>query len=180
MQLVVVEDRHHLRVQLLDQVRGQQPAGLPGVDEAVELVHQDGPVTGQPFEDVLVHRVELSGVQHGNQPTQPADNRGRPPRIESQAALSRRADDGRRRWPIITRFSETGTFVRRFWANRLTRSSSSSQPIASEVLGQRTRAGRGRRRAAYASSQRPITSAAACVAAGAATSAVSRCSAADR
>ena len=44
-----------------------------------------------------------------------------------------------RAWAIAfsTRFSDTGTFVRNGWANRLTRSSSSSQPMSSTKSGSR-------------------------------------------
>ena len=44
-----------------------------------------------------------------------------------------------RAWAIAfsTRFSDTGTLVRNGWANRLTRSSSSSQPMSSTKSGSR-------------------------------------------
>ena len=74
-QLVVVEGRQHLVVQLLQQVRREQPAGLPGVDETVELMDQHRPVLLELGHHILVQGVQLARIQHA--PNLPATARRR-------------------------------------------------------------------------------------------------------
>ena len=92
----------------------------------------------------------------------------------SNTAKSRAASTAER-----TRFSETGTFVRSPCANRLTRSSSSSQPTSATAAGSGP-GGTSATSAAYASSQRSTTSRPAWSRTGWVVSVVARCCAAWR
>ena len=68
-QLIMVEFGEHLMLEVLQQVRGKQPASLPGVHKAVQLVDQHGAMVLELGYNRLVQGVELPRIHHENQST---------------------------------------------------------------------------------------------------------------
>ena len=69
MQLIMVEFGEHLMFEVLQQIRGEQPARLPGVHESIQLVDQHGAVVLELGDDRLVQGIELPGIHHKDQST---------------------------------------------------------------------------------------------------------------
>jgi hypothetical protein len=56
-------------LEVLEQVRGEQPASLSGIYESVQLVNQHGAMVLELGYDSLVQGVELLGIHHEDQST---------------------------------------------------------------------------------------------------------------
>jgi hypothetical protein len=69
MQLIVIKLGEHLVLEIVHQVRGKQPASLPGIHEPVQLVNQHGAMVLELGYDRLVQGVELPRIHHGHQST---------------------------------------------------------------------------------------------------------------
>ena len=68
-QLIMVEFGEHFVLEVVQQIRGEQPSGLPGVHESVQLVDQHRAMLLELGDHRLVQGVKLPGIHHEDQST---------------------------------------------------------------------------------------------------------------
>src|SRR6187551_889502 len=65
----MIEFREHLVLEVVQQIRREQPTRLPGVHEAIQLMNQHGTMLLELGDHRLVQGIELPGIHHEVQST---------------------------------------------------------------------------------------------------------------